>query len=80
MHRAPGIPCALFFIIVLQRSGAMAPRQCAVASSPSPRLRGESRGEGDSPRTALAESPPHPDRKGDPTSPRKRGEVTRNAV
>ena len=25
--------------------------------------------------TALAESPPHPDRLGDPTSPRKRGEV-----
>ncbi|WP_371420931.1 endonuclease domain-containing protein [Tardiphaga sp.] len=26
--------------------------------------------------TALAETPPHPDRKGDPTSPRKRGEVS----
>jgi len=26
--------------------------------------------------TALAEAPPHPDRKGDPTSPRKRGEVS----
>jgi very-short-patch-repair endonuclease len=25
--------------------------------------------------TALADSPPHPDRKSDPTSPRKRGEV-----
>jgi hypothetical protein len=25
----------------------------------------------------LAESPPHPDRKSDPTSPRKRGEVIR---
>ncbi|WP_398480833.1 endonuclease domain-containing protein [Tardiphaga sp.] len=25
---------------------------------------------------ALAEAPPHPDRKGDPTSPRKRGEVS----
>src|SRR6266404_520285 len=27
-------------------------------------------------RLGLAESPPHPDRKNDPTSPRKRGEVT----
>ncbi|WPO44319.1 endonuclease domain-containing protein [Tardiphaga sp. 42S5] len=26
--------------------------------------------------TALAEAPPHPDRKSDPTSPRKRGEVS----
>src|SRR5207253_1504582 len=37
----------------------------------------EGRGEGLSPRAVHAVSavPPHPDRKGDPTSPRKRGEV-----
>jgi len=27
---------------------------------------------------ALAEAPPHPDRKSDPTSPRKRGEVSQS--
>src|SRR5882757_6037217 len=41
-------------------------------------LRGEGRGEGLPPqilKTTCAVSPPHPDRKSDPTSPRKRGEV-----
>src|SRR5437868_8650493 len=33
------------------------------ATSPSPRLRGEGWGEGDSPQTVLVESPPHPDRR-----------------
>jgi len=45
--------------------------------APSPRVRGEGRGEGESPRTEFLESPPHPDCIFDcnPTSPRKRGEV-----
>src|SRR5438876_10961124 len=47
---------------------------------PRPALRGERVGWGavsaNSARSSYAEAPPHPDRKGDPTSPRKRGEVT----
>ena len=31
-------------------------------------------------RFVVADSPPHPDRKSDPTSPRKRGEVMRDAL
>src|SRR5258708_28571931 len=47
----------------------------ALLPSPSPRSsRGEGWGEGPLRRFRLAESPPHPDRKNDPTSPRKRGE------
>src|SRR5262249_44567555 len=43
----------------------------------SPLLRGEGWGEGLSPRVEPVERAPHPDRKGDPTSPRKeRGEGT----
>src|SRR5882757_7017394 len=55
-------------------------RECAAAGviSFAPPLRGEGWGEGLSPRIELAESPPHPDRKSDPTSPRRRGEVTRD--
>src|SRR4051812_38063875 len=46
-------------------------------TSPSPRSsRGEGWGEGLSPRTELAESPPHP-KPSASTSPRKRGEVRR---
>src|SRR5258707_4616687 len=44
-------------------------------TTPSPRLRGEGWGEGDSPRVRLVESPPHP-KPSASTSPRKRGEVT----
>src|SRR5262249_22495824 len=42
--------------------------------APSPRLRGEGWGEGDSPDIQFVESPPHP-AASRPTSPRKRGEV-----
>jgi len=47
-----------------------------------PRQRGEGWGEGLSQRGEIAVSavPPHPDRKGDPTSPRKRGEVEEESV
>jgi hypothetical protein len=45
--------------------------------APSPRLRGEGWGEGESPRAEFVESPPHPPRKSAATSPRKRGEVNR---
>src|SRR5260370_15111669 len=62
----------------------------AVAQRPSPRVRGEGRDEGDSPRVMLAEGPPHPKpslckgfdvsrtaaASGGLCSPRKRGEVT----
>ncbi len=44
--------------------------------TPSPRLRGEGWVRGTLVRFELVESPPHLDRNGDPTSPRKRGEVT----
>src|SRR5205085_8689005 len=44
--------------------------------SPSPRLRGEGRGEGDWRQARIRGEPPHPDRKNDPTSSRKRGQVT----
>src|SRR5262249_56578584 len=45
---------------------------------PTPRLRGEGRGEGESRHAQRAESPPHPAPSA-PTSPRKRGAVERVA-
>jgi hypothetical protein len=53
------------------------------ASSPSPRLRGEGRGEGGVSAIWSAQDvamPPRPARLRAPTSPRERGEVTRRAI
>src|ERR1700694_5434782 len=47
--------------------------------SPSPLLGGGRRGGRLSTDSRLADTPPHPDRKNDPTSPRKRGEVRTSA-
>jgi excinuclease ABC subunit A len=44
-------------------------------ASPSPRLRGEGRGEGALPQAETPGKAPSPGSQGDPTSPRKRGEV-----
>ena len=54
-------------------------------AAPSPRLRGEGRGEGASPQAQTqaqtrGEAPSPGSRKRDPTSPRERGEVRRGAA
>jgi excinuclease ABC subunit A len=63
------------FETALKLADGIAVVEFADASSPSPRLRGEGRGEGAPPQAETRGEAPSPGSTSDPTSPRKRGEV-----
>src|SRR5262249_23216247 len=74
VHPTPMTTASVSLSIVVMGNSVSDCCERQTRCAPSPRLRGEGWGEGDSPRAQAAESPPHP-LASLATSPRTRGEV-----